>query len=122
MKHLLVRLYPPAWRQRYGEEFVALLEQQPLDIWVVLDIVRSALEVRFLVLSAVIMEDVMPDNKLHKRAIFLLAIGVIIVLRSALRAEFVIFGFDFFGLAGIVCLAIGFIMAFRQRRLQKPLV
>ena len=27
--HRLVGLYPAAWRQRYGEEFLALLEEQP---------------------------------------------------------------------------------------------
>jgi ABC-type arginine transport system permease subunit len=38
----LVRLYPRAWRERYGEEFEALLKQQPATPPVVLDVVRAA--------------------------------------------------------------------------------
>jgi hypothetical protein len=44
MKALLLRLYPRAWRQRYGAEFTALLEQQPLTPALVVDIVRGALD------------------------------------------------------------------------------
>jgi hypothetical protein len=39
-----VRLYPRAWRQRYGPEFNALLEQQPLTLRSVLDVARGALD------------------------------------------------------------------------------
>lgn len=44
MMRLLVRLYPRAWRRRYGAEFTALLEQQPASPGTVLDIVRGALD------------------------------------------------------------------------------
>ncbi|MDB5058178.1 MAG: ATP-dependent protease [Chloroflexi bacterium] len=44
MKPWLVRLYPRAWRQRYGADFAALLEQQPLTAGTVLDVVRGALD------------------------------------------------------------------------------
>jgi hypothetical protein len=40
---LLLRLYPPAWRERYGEEFLALLEKQPIGPRVVIDIVAAAI-------------------------------------------------------------------------------
>jgi ClpX C4-type zinc finger protein len=40
----LVRLYPRAWRRRYGAEFQALLEQQPLGPGEVIDILRGALD------------------------------------------------------------------------------
>ena len=40
----LVRLYPRAWRQRYGGEFVALLAQQRLSPRIILDIVLGALD------------------------------------------------------------------------------
>ena len=44
-RHLLVRLYPRAWRERYGEELSAQLEaQRPLRIGVVADLVRGALD------------------------------------------------------------------------------
>ncbi len=40
----LLRLYPAAWRARYGEEFEALLEEQHASIWTVLDILLGALD------------------------------------------------------------------------------
>jgi len=40
----LVRLYPEAWRQRYGDEFAAVLEQQPASVVEVLDIVWGAMD------------------------------------------------------------------------------
>jgi len=30
MRSVLVRLYPARWRDRYGEEFQAVLEERPL--------------------------------------------------------------------------------------------
>ena len=44
MKHWLVYLYPRAWRQRYGDEFCAVLAQQHLTIADVVDIMRGALD------------------------------------------------------------------------------
>ena len=44
MKQWLVRLYPKAWRRRYGAEFEALLEQQALSLGAVVDILRGALD------------------------------------------------------------------------------
>src|SRR5512132_4053000 len=44
-RQLLLRLYPRAWRERYGEELLAQLEsQRPLRIGVVADLVRGALD------------------------------------------------------------------------------
>jgi hypothetical protein len=40
----LVRLYPPAWRRRYGEEMLALLEVAPLRTRQRLDLVHGALD------------------------------------------------------------------------------
>jgi hypothetical protein len=40
---LLLRLYPRGWRRRYGEEFVALLEEVPLGGAVIWDVLRAAL-------------------------------------------------------------------------------
>jgi hypothetical protein len=42
----LVRLYPRAWRERYEEEFAAMLEQRPASLLDVLDIVFGALDAR----------------------------------------------------------------------------
>jgi hypothetical protein len=44
-RHLLLRLYPRAWRERYGEELSAQLgAQRPLRIGIVADLVRGALD------------------------------------------------------------------------------
>jgi hypothetical protein len=43
LARLLTRLYPPAWRDRYGEEFQALLETGPGDLRTFADSLRSAL-------------------------------------------------------------------------------
>lgn len=40
----LVRLYPEAWRARYGEEYAALLVAQPRSLLVLLDVLRGALD------------------------------------------------------------------------------
>ena len=40
----LVRLYPAAWRARYGAEYVALLEAQRASPWIVLEVVYGALD------------------------------------------------------------------------------
>ncbi len=41
---LLLRLYPAAWLARYGDEFAAVLEQQPLGPFDVADVLLSALD------------------------------------------------------------------------------
>jgi hypothetical protein len=42
----LVWLYPARWRRRYGEEFLAVLDQQPLTPRILVDILRGALDAR----------------------------------------------------------------------------
>jgi hypothetical protein len=42
--HRLVRLYPAAWRARYGDEFLALLEARPARGRDLVDIAASALD------------------------------------------------------------------------------
>ncbi len=46
MKTWLLHLYPATWRERYGEEFAALLDDCQLPPLYVLDIVRGALDAR----------------------------------------------------------------------------
>lgn len=43
-RDFLLRLYPPAWRHRYGGELSALLADQPLTFAVVMDLVGGALD------------------------------------------------------------------------------
>jgi hypothetical protein len=38
----LVRLYPAAWRQRYGEEFAAVLAEQRVSVGLVIDVLGGA--------------------------------------------------------------------------------
>ncbi len=40
----LLRLYPPAWRARYGDEFLALAGAQPLNVRQTIDIMSGALD------------------------------------------------------------------------------
>jgi plastocyanin len=42
----LLRLYPRAWRDRYEDEFLALLESRPPDVLDRVDIVRGAVDAR----------------------------------------------------------------------------
>jgi hypothetical protein len=46
MRSLLIRLYPARWRDRYGDEFEALLEERPLGPFDVADIVLGAIDAR----------------------------------------------------------------------------
>jgi hypothetical protein len=43
---ILLRLYPRAWRQRYGDELAALLDEQPATLLDRLDLIRGALDAR----------------------------------------------------------------------------
>jgi hypothetical protein len=42
----LLRLYPRAWRDRYEEEFLALLEACPLSLWTIWDVFVWAIDAR----------------------------------------------------------------------------
>ena len=42
----ILRLYPPAWRERYESEMIALLEQHHLTLWTMLDLLVGALDAR----------------------------------------------------------------------------
>jgi hypothetical protein len=44
----LVRLYPRGWRERYEEEFLAMLEQRPMSPVDALDVALGALDAPWL--------------------------------------------------------------------------
>jgi hypothetical protein len=44
MNRFLIRLYPAAWRTRYGDEFEALLEERPLGPFDVADVLLAAID------------------------------------------------------------------------------
>ena len=46
MKRFLIRCYPATWRQRYGDEFEAILEERPLGPFDVADVLLGALDAR----------------------------------------------------------------------------
>lgn len=46
MTGLLLHLYPATWRDRYGDEFAALLEERPLGPFDVADVVLGAIDAR----------------------------------------------------------------------------
>jgi hypothetical protein len=46
MRSLLIRCYPAAWRERYADEFEAILEERPLGPFDVADIILGALDAR----------------------------------------------------------------------------
>lgn len=43
---LLLRLYPAAWRERYGAEVAALLETEPVTTRLLLDMIAGAIDAR----------------------------------------------------------------------------
>ncbi len=53
---ILIRLYPRAWRDRYGDEFAALLAADETDARIVADVVLSALRERLTPTMEVTME------------------------------------------------------------------
>ena len=46
MKTLLIRCYPAAWRERYGDEFASILDERPLGPFDVADVLLGALDAR----------------------------------------------------------------------------
>jgi hypothetical protein len=46
MRSLLIRCYPARWRDRYGDEFGAILEERPLGPFDVADVLLGALDAR----------------------------------------------------------------------------
>ena len=44
MRSLLIRCYPARWRARYGDEFLAILEERPLGPFDVADILLGAID------------------------------------------------------------------------------
>src|SRR5689334_21445544 len=46
VSHHLLRLYPAAWRDRYADEFAALLDDCPSSPALVLDVLLGALDAR----------------------------------------------------------------------------
>jgi hypothetical protein len=46
MRSVLIRLYPSRWRERYGDEFLAILEERPLGPYDIADILLGAFDAR----------------------------------------------------------------------------
>jgi hypothetical protein len=54
-------MYPPAWRARYGEEMLALLEQHPLSMRSRIDLLRGALDAQLHLRSPVMSRNRRPS-------------------------------------------------------------
>ncbi|MCC7009793.1 MAG: hypothetical protein IT184_13385 [Acidobacteria bacterium] len=67
---ILLRLYPKAWRQQYGDELLELLERRPLSLSAILDVLRAALWQR--------MRAVAPSTLLGVACLLLIGAGVIV--------------------------------------------
>lgn len=55
LAHLLVRLYPPSWRARYGPEYEQFLIESPGDLRSSANVIWSALQEHFVSAQGVIM-------------------------------------------------------------------
>lgn len=47
LTRLAVHLYPAAWRARYGDEFLAMLEQEDAGLSILMDVIAHGVMVRF---------------------------------------------------------------------------
>jgi len=73
MRAGLIRLYPRDWRDRYGDEFEAMLEEQPTNVASVADVVLGAVDAHLTARS--------PENRgwwLRKLPGFLLTLGALV--------------------------------------------
>jgi hypothetical protein len=89
----ILRLYPRAWRERYGDELLALLAERPATLGDVVDIVGGALDARLHPQIAAVVEPARQDNPMRPRALgalaaiggiaWIVAIGSFFVLTTA---------------------------------------
>ena len=70
----LVQLYPGRWRRRYGDEFRALLDDEPLSRALVMDVLAGALGAH---LTYPLEEPIMSTRQLHKAAPFLALVALV---------------------------------------------
>jgi hypothetical protein len=115
VKHWLIQLYPRDWQERYGDEFLAALEQRPLSGWDVLDILWCACEEHY---AARVCEKgtVSMIDRASYRIVLMLVIGSLLVVRSILRADVLVFGVDLVAMVGVSLLVFGWFLAIRRRQ------
>lgn len=118
MKRLLIYLYPYAWRQRYKDEFLAVLDHHPVTLCGVFDIVMGAIDARRYFCSQGMGRRVMGVSSQWStwRAILLLSIGVVFLLRSVLQSVFVIVYVDVIAILSLFFLCSGLAVAYRIRK------
>jgi hypothetical protein len=83
----LVRLYPGRWRRRYGAEFRALLDDEPLSAGLVLDVLADALKAQ---LTHPLEEPLMSIHRLQPAAVVFAVVAIIavpFVLAAAVAQE-----------------------------------
>jgi len=117
MRQWLIRLYPRRWRQRYADEFAALLAQRSLTRGDVFDVIWSAFDAHWSIQSVIGTEDLMTTEYLRLRIHLLLVIGMVLVFRSSIRPDTVVFGFDLVGVIGLTCLVLAATLSHCRSRL-----
>jgi hypothetical protein len=69
-----LRLYPRAWRERYGEEFAALVAERRMSVRDVVDVISGAIDARFA--QGVSMSAILKSRCLHSPARLTVAEGL----------------------------------------------
>ncbi|WP_017154505.1 hypothetical protein [Bacillus bingmayongensis] len=87
----LINLYPKKWRERYGDEFLYILENRKLSLKEVIDVFINAMDARFLNLVEGIIN---MDKKIRD-----------IMLHSVLKRFLIIVSVILLGLFGGYCIA-----------------
>jgi hypothetical protein len=85
---LLVRLYPHAWRDRYGDEFLALTEDTDLGWWRACDVVSAAAEERVILVVRRVLGDGREDAVIRNVARLIVQFVLAWLVVSVLYAVF----------------------------------
>jgi hypothetical protein len=83
----LIRLYPRAWRERYGDEFEALVAERPPTLRDRADIVRGAVDARLF--PQVPGPDLLPDRSglLPLAGVLSFAIGIVLAVNGPVHYD-----------------------------------
>jgi hypothetical protein len=118
-----MKIYPRRWRERYEVEFLAVLEYQKLTFRIVIDIILGACDAHCLAWQCKGKGGLMraPTQHHEVRIVLVLLAGVLLVFRSMLQSVVLILGVDVLALVGVVFLIVGFVLAYRLRKLRPGL-
>jgi hypothetical protein len=104
----LLLLYPRRWRVRYGAEMEALLVSLPFRWRTVVDMLVGACDAHWFDYTIARKEHIMTHSSGRFRSILLLAIGVLLLLRSVAQTVLWLGWVDGLALLGLACLVMGY--------------